>query len=139
MHYFNTQSTTFTPPPEPHTTETILSDNSVFECVLSPCSSILHPQPTHGQLNDGRSPTLAGSSPLARAESMLSPHDILYALNTLAAVRYDDVRADIISGLLELLQVSSLCNGRTSRYDIILLIMFCLNHLFMFRVCLQSA
>ena len=36
---------------------------------------------------------------------MLSPHDILYALNTLAAVRYDDVRSDIIAGLLELLQV----------------------------------
>lgn len=87
-------------------TESILSDNSVFECILLPCSRILHPQPTHGQIDGGRSPVKAGSSPLARAESMLSPHDILYALNTLAAVRYDDVRADIISGLLELLQVS---------------------------------
>ena len=38
--------------------------------------------------------------------SMLSPYDILHVLNSLAVVRYDDVRTDIIAGLLELMQVS---------------------------------
>ena len=43
----------------------------------------------------------------SKSESMLSPHDILHALSSLAIVRYDDVRTDIIAGLLELMQVST--------------------------------
>ena len=48
----------------------------------------------------------ANSAEINKNEAMLSPHDILHVLNSLAVVRYDDVRTDIIAGLLELMQVS---------------------------------
>jgi hypothetical protein len=51
---------------------------------------------------------VGNASPILPSEneaSMLSPHDILHTLNTLSGVKYDDVRNDIVQGLLELLQV----------------------------------
>jgi hypothetical protein len=82
--------------------ETFLSDKSIFEGILPPLTAILCAQPVHSHDDGSGSPRGKANS---EYESLLSAHDILHALKTLAAVCYDDVRTDIISGLLELLQV----------------------------------
>ena len=85
-----------------------LTDKKIFDGILRPLRTVLCPHSIHIhqiectsfstksiEINNGVS-----------CDNLLSPHDILHVLSSLAVVRYDDVRTDIIAGLLELMQVS---------------------------------
>jgi hypothetical protein len=73
----------------------MLSDRVIFNRGILPSfETTLYPQLIH----------LDEVSPSSVLSDVLSPYDILHALYTLSGVRYDDVRNDIVQGLLELLQ-----------------------------------
>jgi hypothetical protein len=78
-----------------------LSDEVIFSSILP--SFEMNGILSHQNHKNGN--TLSPPVPISSENSMLSPHDILQALNTLSGVKYDDVRNDIVQGLLELLQV----------------------------------
>ena len=80
----------------------LLSDKHVFEKMLPSSGDVLCPPYMQDSVDNTFQLEMARD--MASVESLLSAHDVLHALNTLSAVRYDDVRSDIIVGLLELLQ-----------------------------------
>ena len=99
--------------------DSVLTDRRIFDGILRPLKTVMCPHPIHihqtecsnftsktpekNSKNDNKNDKNENKN---KNESMLSPYDILHVLNSLAVVRYDDVRTDIIAGLLELMQVS---------------------------------
>ena len=87
-----------------------LTDQKIFEVILRPLRTVLCPHSIH--IHQTECTSFSAKSVETNNgisfdnQSLLSPHDILHVLSSLAVVRYDDVRTDIIAGLLELMQVS---------------------------------